>query len=453
MPELLGINSGSQRRISRCTDNNKNIQKMKFAIEHISSSGARVGRLSALRSQPDHVYETPLCLISTQGGSVPHLTQDVVHMVTSKEAILSHSAQQLCQQTKTLQAFKKGLNSFAGLPSHGSHLSVQYSSKETPPGYNDKKGISVWSYSGRQQLDAKRYMELVAAVRPDWFEALSDADTDAESSKKRRFKSMESSTNLLQQCQDMRKERMDLNSVPIFAPLLGGYNIEDRKRWSQAIAEKTDVHGYTLLGLVTHRYPMENHAYAARTTIATGKGHNNECCHCYTIIINSCWSALNILSIFFAVELCISVLSLSFILLPFTPSGCIVLVSSIFDDQIQPKMRKFKNIIFEGFSENKEKEHSGVTCVTVRDKLFVVEKAGFLPGYVCDQIVTFRWPPFFLKDLGVGKEIIAFLNNFIQNSRHRIKFFNGVYESQITAATTSKYQIELSNFIKKNDVL
>ena len=29
----------------------------------------------------------------------------------------------------------------------------------------------------------------------------------------------------------------------------------------------------------------------------------------------------------------------------------------------------------------------------------------------------FQWPPFFLKDLVVGKETLAFLNNLTQNSR------------------------------------
>ena len=34
----------------------------------------------------------------------------------------------------------------------------------------------------------------------------------------------------------------------------------------------------------------------------------------------------------------------------------------------------------------------------------------------------FQWPPFFLKDLGVRKEIMALLNNFIQNSRFAGRF-------------------------------
>lgn len=48
---------------------------MKFIVEHVSKEGGRLGRLTGLRSQLDSVYETPLSLISTLGGSAPHLTQ------------------------------------------------------------------------------------------------------------------------------------------------------------------------------------------------------------------------------------------------------------------------------------------------------------------------------------------------------------------------------------------
>ncbi|CAL4112421.1 unnamed protein product, partial [Meganyctiphanes norvegica] len=55
---------------------------------------------------------------------------------------------------------------------------------------------------------------------------------------------------------------------------------------------------------------------------------------------------------------------------------------------------------------------------------FTIPDHGHLVGWATQAVlshfvnlVLFRWPPFFQKDLGVGKEIIAFLNNFIENSR------------------------------------
>lgn len=47
---------------------------MKFVVEQ-ASKGGRLGKLTGLRSQPTVVHDTPLSMISTLGGSAPHLTQ------------------------------------------------------------------------------------------------------------------------------------------------------------------------------------------------------------------------------------------------------------------------------------------------------------------------------------------------------------------------------------------
>lgn len=50
-------------------------------------------------------------------------------------------------------------------------------------------------------------MELVEAMQPDWYEALNDADTDVNSSKKRISKSIMNSTLMLDQCIDISKKK------------------------------------------------------------------------------------------------------------------------------------------------------------------------------------------------------------------------------------------------------
>lgn len=49
-------------------------------------------------------------------------------------------------------------------------------------------------------------MELVEAMRPDWYEALSDADTPATASKKRLSKSLASSKAYIAACLRRHKE-------------------------------------------------------------------------------------------------------------------------------------------------------------------------------------------------------------------------------------------------------
>lgn len=228
---------------------------MKFVVEQASKSSGRLGRLTGLRSQPTTVHDTPLSMISTLGGSAPHLTQDVLHLVVDKEVPVCFPAQHFCDLTKTLQKFKKGVTHFSALKSHSACVTVQDATKMTPSGYNEKKGISVWTYGGRQIIAAERYMELVEAMQPDWYEALNDADTDVNSSKKRILKSVMNSTLMLDQCIDISKKKQGLREAALFAPLLGGHNEDERKRYSKAIIENIkneSVLGFSLLGLHTN---------------------------------------------------------------------------------------------------------------------------------------------------------------------------------------------------------
>lgn len=51
-----------------------------------------------------------------------------------------------------------------------------------------------------------RYMNVVEAMRPDWYEVLCDADTPPDASKKRLSKSATMSKSYLTQCLNLHKE-------------------------------------------------------------------------------------------------------------------------------------------------------------------------------------------------------------------------------------------------------
>lgn len=54
---------------------------MQFVLESISEQGIRAGKLiwrNVSNKQLQHVSETPLCLLYTRAGHVPHLTDDVL---------------------------------------------------------------------------------------------------------------------------------------------------------------------------------------------------------------------------------------------------------------------------------------------------------------------------------------------------------------------------------------
>ncbi|KAG7168032.1 Queuine tRNA-ribosyltransferase accessory subunit 2-like [Homarus americanus] len=180
---------------------------------------------------------------------------DVLHLVVGKDSPVCVPAQHFSEHVKVLQSYRRGVAHFSALQGHCVCVTAQDSSKVTPSGYNDKSGVSMWTYRGRQSVSIDKYMELVETMQPDWYEALNDADTDSASSKKRVSKSTAMSMAYLKQCIDHHKV------AKVMRAAVGGHSEGDRSRWSKSLAEKLEdtsiISGYALLGLHTNGPPTE----------------------------------------------------------------------------------------------------------------------------------------------------------------------------------------------------
>ena len=77
---------------------------MNFAIEHLGRAGERAGNLE-LKSR---IFSTPFPLLSTKGGSVPHLTRETLAYLNLPETAVLLPYANHATQTDTLQQFKKG---------------------------------------------------------------------------------------------------------------------------------------------------------------------------------------------------------------------------------------------------------------------------------------------------------------------------------------------------------
>ncbi len=55
---------------------------MQFVLENATSHGARLGKM--LFREGRAAVETPLCLLYTRGGAVPHLADDLLRDVQAK---------------------------------------------------------------------------------------------------------------------------------------------------------------------------------------------------------------------------------------------------------------------------------------------------------------------------------------------------------------------------------
>jgi len=230
---------------------------MKFIVENVACNGGRIGCLSGLRSQPEVHHRTPIALVSTLGGTAPHLTKDTLHIIINKDAPMCFPALHFVTHGSTLKKYDKGVAHFAALESHPCCITVQDAITRTPSGYNEKKGVSLWGSGGRIVLDSKKYMDLVEVMQPDWFEALHDGDTDESSSKKRVQKSLINSNSFIEKCISIINENKSLENSAVFLPLLGGHNVDDRERWSKSMKDHIDagstaIGGVSIMGLHTN---------------------------------------------------------------------------------------------------------------------------------------------------------------------------------------------------------
>ncbi|XP_014279885.1 queuine tRNA-ribosyltransferase accessory subunit 2 isoform X2 [Halyomorpha halys] len=221
---------------------------MKFSVIGVLSNGARQGKLTNISRLPGVVLETPMLLFYTKGGSIPHITREVLDLLTKEQLGIQITLPSTIQCFEGAKAFGKGIAEFVGLKEMLTYCSVQDSARNTPEGYNSKEQISVWSNTGRVSVNADKYMDVIETFQPDFYQALSNGDTNSNSSKKKTQKVMDSSDKLLEKCLERHQSSSALKSVAVFGNIEGGYDIDLRKLSAQVIANKP-VDGFIINGL------------------------------------------------------------------------------------------------------------------------------------------------------------------------------------------------------------
>lgn len=223
---------------------------MKFSVKYIGKSG-RLGSIKGMGKHQGQTFETPLLTMYTRGGNVPHITHEVLQMVSTDNLIMNMPLTTIMTASSSIEKFSGGISEFVGLKEYPSYITPQDPAIETPSGYNVGKKVAVWTKYGKREIDAERYMHLIEIMKPDIFLGLCDGDTNADSSKKRIIKSTTRTLNLFKACFNIRHESPVLQSIALLAPLEGGYDLHARKTFTEEIS-KYDVCGYVLDGLHTN---------------------------------------------------------------------------------------------------------------------------------------------------------------------------------------------------------
>nr|SVE82567.1 EOG090X08JG [Daphnia magna] len=224
---------------------------MKFTVSLVAKSSARLGSLSEFTRIPEAVLETPLLFLHTRGAAVPHLSYDLMQMVSTENHILQMPLVTLVDHTKNVKAFGKGIAEFAGLKEYLNYVSVQDSGTTTPEGYHEKNSISLWTRGGRKLIDPQTYITCIEALKPDMFQAIVDGDTTSNSSVKRVRRSVDDTVKFAGICADLKEKSEVLKDTPMLACITGGYNIKERLRCITEL-KGLGVAGYVLEGFHTN---------------------------------------------------------------------------------------------------------------------------------------------------------------------------------------------------------
>ncbi|KAK9298936.1 hypothetical protein QLX08_007912 [Tetragonisca angustula] len=173
---------------------------MKFTTNSIKSCAARIGLLTEFERIPNSTFETPLVLVYTKGGCVPHLTKDVFKMVTSSPQMLSVSLSSTYLMQETMKDCNINFANFVGMKEYINFLTIHDPASTTPSGFREPKIIPLWTRCGKYAMTVDKYMDIIETFKPDMYVALCDGDTNIDSSRKRISKSVESSMTFFEQC-------------------------------------------------------------------------------------------------------------------------------------------------------------------------------------------------------------------------------------------------------------
>ncbi|KYO22396.1 queuine tRNA-ribosyltransferase accessory subunit 2 isoform X2 [Alligator mississippiensis] len=220
-------------------------------------NGCRLGKLTNLGKEGAEVLEFPGCLLYTKTGSPPHLTHDTLQAIKGVPTVAQITLSTLVELHEVLEEYKEGIGKFIGMPDSVLYCSVQDPATSCPSGYNTNTTVSIWGCGGRMQMTAFKFMSMQQALKPNWFQCLSDGDTaSGETSRKRAKKSVDRSLSFLDKCLELLEKSPELQESVLIGVIEGGDVLEERLRSARETAKRA-VGGFLLDGFQGHAMAKE----------------------------------------------------------------------------------------------------------------------------------------------------------------------------------------------------
>ncbi|CAG4965385.1 unnamed protein product [Colias eurytheme] len=217
---------------------------MRFILKS-ESGNERVGCMTDIKRLPNCKIETPTSALFAQGGSVVHLTADVLDRVFSTSHLLWLPLTS-CHQLETgVKAQNEGIGKFSGLPQHVTCVTLQNINENVPPGHFELDKVPLWTKNGKKMITAERYMELMEVFKPDIILAIADGRIALDEGPKRLYKSVDRTQKMLNICVEKFKASTALQDSSLIGVIVGA---GDLRRLDESIKHVLK-HKDTLVGV------------------------------------------------------------------------------------------------------------------------------------------------------------------------------------------------------------
>ncbi|CAG7833726.1 unnamed protein product [Allacma fusca] len=222
---------------------NRRMKQMKFVVEKCSEAASRLGHLELQKpSGGVNGYASPLFFIHTLAGSVPHITREVFDMMFDDQECkppVQMSIDTTYSFHEAVGPSGMNLSKFVGLEDSPCLLTVLNPAENFLPGYNDKRGISIWPRLGRRTLDLKTFTKIVTDFQPCAYQCMNDYDVSSVTMEKRLKKSTARSVDYLNEVIANSKESKSSLWVPV-EPAWFLVNEEEGEKTLAALLENRD---------------------------------------------------------------------------------------------------------------------------------------------------------------------------------------------------------------------
>ncbi|XP_053686944.1 queuine tRNA-ribosyltransferase accessory subunit 2 [Sabethes cyaneus] len=223
---------------------------MKLVLNKVTKCSGRTGVLSGIERLANVTLETPGLILHTKGGSVPHLSKDVLHCLGGKPELAQYCLTSTEHMAEAMGATKQGIAQFVAQSECVSLLTLKDPAELCQPGFHEKDFVPIYGRSGRINLTTEKFIKLMEIFQPDIYVPLFDGDTDMNSSKKREQKSVDRTETFVLECLEAHRSSEALKHSSILAPVVGGYNIKLREQSLMFLDQhKGIIGGYLLAGL------------------------------------------------------------------------------------------------------------------------------------------------------------------------------------------------------------